>query len=190
MSPTMIPRHLSARAPRARSPEARLLEPSPRETPAGRGAVPRGRRGREGFGFRGRPGWRSMHGVAARPPPLEAGPRETPVGRGAVPRGRRGREGFGFRDVRAGDRWTVWPRGRDCSRRARARRRWRAERSHVGGGAVRGTPDGSDVASLELVVTSAACALRHRAARSPSRGTSCPCRGRPWRRTPLGGRSR
>src|SRR6187402_1697681 len=93
---------------------------------------------------------------------LELCLRETPAARRAVPRGRRGRERFGG-----------WDSGPEVDGRAAATARAepsrsaarRAERSHGGGGAVRGTPDDPDVASLEPIVTSASSAPRQRAAR-------------------------
>src|SRR5215213_707992 len=109
MSPTMMPRRLSARAPRAQSPEAHLLALSPRETPAARGSVPRGRRVLERFGFRDvwAGGRCEARRIRARRPPRSASgtsglevdarrgrtaataraePRETPAAHGAVPR--------------------------------------------------------------------------------------------------------
>ena len=77
MSPTMMPRHLPARAPRARSPEAHLLQPSPREQrrgarigpswEAGRERIgPTWEAGRERIGVRAvRAGGRWRHGRAA-----------------------------------------------------------------------------------------------------------------------------
>jgi hypothetical protein len=161
MSPTMMSRHLSARASRARPPEAHSLELSPRETPAAHGAVPRGRRGGEGLGCRDvRAGGRWTVWSRGRQRSSRARANNG-AAHGAVPRGRRGREGLGCRDVRAGGRWTVWPRGRHRSSRARANNG--AARGAVPRGrrGREGTPDDSAVASLD--------STRHeRELRSPS----------------------